>query len=296
MPEVVVYVGRIERSRYVRCCGRELHVLEWGPVDAPPIVAWHGIARNAADFATLGSALSKRFRVIAPDTIGRGFSQWSPDPAAEYTVPFYVRLARALFDELSIERAGWVGTSMGGIVGLAAAATLLRERISALLLNDVTPAAPDIEGLRRIAGYMANPPQFDTVAEFETYLRAVYAPAGLRSDDAWRATAEASLRRLPSGKITTHYDPAIAHAFENLEVVGDLWDAYDALAIPVLLIRGERSDIAGKTDARRMTERGPMGRVHDLPGIGHAPWLDTAEQIDLVRDFFDERPDRQGAM
>jgi pimeloyl-ACP methyl ester carboxylesterase len=277
------------RSRYVRCCGRELHVLEWGAQDAPPIVAWHGIARNAADFATLGNALSKRFRVIAPDTIGRGFSQWSPDPAVEYTVPFYVRLAQALFDELSIERAGWLGTSMGGIVGLAAAATLLRERISALFLNDITPAAPDIEGLRRIAAYMANPPQFDSVAEFERYLRAVYAPAGPRGDDAWRATAEASLRRLPDGKVTTHYDPAIARAFENLESVSDLWDAYDSLSIPVLLLRGERSDIASAADADRMTERGPMARVQELPGIGHAPWLDTPEQIDLVRDFFEPK-------
>jgi pimeloyl-ACP methyl ester carboxylesterase len=276
----------LARSRYVRCCGRELHVLEWGAEDAPPLVAWHGIARNAADFGVLGNALSTRFRVIAPDTIGRGLSQWSPDPEGEYVVPFYVRLARALFDELAIERAGWAGTSMGGIVGLAAAATLLRDRISALFLNDVTPAAPDIEGLRRIAGYMANPPEFETVAEFEGYLRAVYAPAGPRSDDAWRATAETSLRRLPNGRLTTHYDPAIARAFENLETAGDLWDAYDTLSIPVLLMRGERSDIASAADAGRMTERGPMARVHELPAIGHAPWLDTPQQIDLVRDFF----------
>lgn len=163
---------------------------------------------------------------------------------------------------------------------------MLRERISALFLNDITPAAPDIEGLRRIAGYMANPPQFETVVEFETYLRAVYAPAGPRGDDAWRATAEASLRRLPDGKITTHFDPAIARAFDNLETVSDLWEAYDALSLPVCLLRGERSDIASAADARRMSERGPMARVHELPAIGHAPWLDTPEQIDLVRDFF----------
>ncbi|HTA38850.1 MAG TPA: alpha/beta hydrolase [Candidatus Acidoferrales bacterium] len=274
------------RSRYVSCCGYELHVLEWGAPDAPPIVAWHGIARNAADFATLGNALSTRFRVIAPDTIGRGLSQWSANPETDYTIPFYVRLAHALLDELAIERAGWIGTSMGGIVGLAAAATLLRDRISALLLNDVTPAAPDIDGLRRIAGYMGNPPQFDTVAEYETYVRAVYAPAGVRGDDAWRTTAQASLRRLPDGKVTTHYDPAIARAFDNLETVGDLWDAYDTLSIPVLLIRGERSDIARASDAALMQERGPKARVRELPAIGHAPWLDTPEQIDLVRDFF----------
>jgi pimeloyl-ACP methyl ester carboxylesterase len=277
------------RSSYLQCCGREIHVLEWGSPDAPPLVAWHGIARNAADFAILGNALSMHYRVIAPDTIGRGFSQWSSDPEREYTIPFYVRLAEALFDQLAIERAGWIGTSMGGIVGLAASITSLRERVTGLFLNDITPAAPDLDGLRRIAAYMANPPQFDTVAAFEEYLRAVYAPAGARSDDAWRTLAETSLRRLPNGCLTTHYDPAIASAFANLETVSDLWNAYDTLQLPVMLLRGERSDIASAEAARAMTERGPRARFHDLPGIGHAPWLDTPEQIDLVRDFFSPR-------
>jgi pimeloyl-ACP methyl ester carboxylesterase len=133
---------------------------------------------------------------------------------------------------------------------------------------------------------MANPPAFATLSAFETYLRAVYAPAGPRGDDIWRATAEASMRRLPDGNITTHYDPAIAKAFANLEAVGDLWQAYDSLSIPVFLIRGQRSDIANASDAAVMQERGPKARVHELPGIGHAPWLDTPEEIDVVRDFF----------
>jgi pimeloyl-ACP methyl ester carboxylesterase len=274
------------RSHYLQCCGRELRVLEWGPHDAPPIVAWHGLARTADDFSALGNALSQQFRVIAPDTIGRGLSQWSPDPNAEYTGPFYVRLAEALFDRMSLASAGWIGTSMGGLIGLGAAGTLLRERISALFLNDITPAAPDIEGLRRIAAYMSSPPEFATVAEFETYLRAVYAPAGPRSDDAWRAMAETSLRRLPNGNVTTHYDPSIALAFGDLENVGDLWDAYDTLTIPVLLLRGERSDIANAADARLMTQRGPKARVRELPGIGHAPWIESPELVELVRDFF----------
>jgi pimeloyl-ACP methyl ester carboxylesterase len=286
------------RSRYVSCCGYELRVLEWGAPGAPPVVAWHGIARNAADFATIGNALADGFRVIAPDTIGRGLSQWSARPETDYTVPFYVRLAHSLFDELELERAGWIGTSMGGIVGLAAAATLLRDRISGLFLNDVTPAAPDLQGLRRIAAYMADPPCFDTVSEFETYLRAIYAPAGPRSDAAWRAAAESSLRRLPDGKVTTHYDPAIARAFEHLETTSDLWGAYDALTIPVFLLRGQRSDIATASDAALMETRGPKARVLELAGIGHAPWLDTPDQIAAVRGFFtlSSYDDRQGSM
>jgi pimeloyl-ACP methyl ester carboxylesterase len=263
-------------------------VLEWGAPDAPPVVAWHGVARNASDFAGLGQGLSQFFRVIAPDTIGRGLSQWSPEPDAEYSIAFYVRLAAALFDQLSLARAGWIGTSMGGIVGLAAAATLLRERVDALILNDITPAAPDIEGLRRIAAYIGSPPEFESVADYEGYLRAIYAPAGVRSDEAWRATAEASLRRLPNGKLTTHYDPAIARAFAALERTGDLWDAYDRLRLPILLLRGERSDVATAESARLMAQRGPRARVHELPGIGHAPWLETPGEIALVLDFLTE--------
>lgn len=273
------------RSHYVRCCGRELHVLEWGDAAAPPIVAWHGFARNAADFTALGEALAPSFRLIAPDTIGRGLSQWSPDPIAEYAVPFYVRLAAELFDTFALERAGWIGTSMGGIVGLAAAATLLRERVAALFLNDITPAAPDPEGVRRIAAYVANPPAFETASEYETYFRAAYAAAGERDARAWRAGAAASMRRLPDGRFTSHYDPAIARAFEVPPQTADAWGLYDTLQIPVMLLRGERSDIAGAEAAREMTRRGPRARVHELPGIGHAPWLESRDQVALVRAF-----------
>jgi pimeloyl-ACP methyl ester carboxylesterase len=276
------------RSHYVRCCGFDLHVREWGRPGAPAIVAWHGLARNAADFDPIGSGLAQQFRVVAPDTIGRGLSQWSHNPGEQYALPFYLQLAAALLDELGIEHAGWIGTSMGGIVGLAAAATLLRDRIGALLLNDVTPAAPDLAGLQRIAGYVGNPPAFETMREFEAYLRAVYAPAGPRTDDAWRATAETSMRRLPDGRITAHYDPAIALAFANLERTSDLWKAYETLHIPVMLVRGERSDIAGSSAAERMAHTGPRARVHELPGIGHAPWLETPDEIELALKFFRE--------
>jgi len=274
------------RSSYVRCCDRELHVLEWGAADAPPLIAWHGVARNAQDFYALGTALSDRFRVIAPDTIGRGLSQWSPDPAQEYTFPFYLQQALALFDHLSIERAGWIGTSMGGLIGLAAAASLLRDRIGALLLNDITPAAPDPEGLRRIGAYLAAPQTFATVSEYETYVRAIYATAGPRAGGAWRAMAEASLRRLPDGRITTHYDPAIAAGFTTAGAAVDLWPAYDTLSIPVMLLRGERSDIASAAHAAAMAQRGPKATVVEIPSAGHAPWLDSPEIAHRVREFF----------
>jgi len=274
------------RSSYVRCCGLEIHLLEWGAAGSPPLIAWHGVARNAQDFYALGVALSDRFHVIAPDTIGRGLSQWSAHPEREYAGPFYLQLAQALFDELHIERAGWIGTSMGGLIGLGAAATVLHGRIAALFFNDITPAAPDPEGLRRIGAYLAAPQAFEGVSEYETYLRAVYAPAGPRSDAAWRAMAEASLRRLPDGRITTHYDPAIAAGFAAVDATADLWWAYDALTIPAMLLRGERSDIASATNAAAMAARGPKAHVVEIPEVGHAPWLDAPEITGLVRDFF----------
>ena len=129
-------------SRYLRCAGRELHYTEWGAADAPPVIMWHGLARTGRDFDDLAQALADDYRIICPDAIGRGLSQWSPDPVAEYQLDFYATLARALADGLSLARVRWVGTSMGGATGMHAAATTLRNRISHLVVNDIGPELP----------------------------------------------------------------------------------------------------------------------------------------------------------
>jgi pimeloyl-ACP methyl ester carboxylesterase len=272
------------RSHYLRCCEREIHYVEWGRGDAPPLILWHGLARTGRDFDELAKALCDSYRIICPDTIGRGLSQWSPEPDTEYCLAFYVRIAQALLDQLGIEQTRWLGTSMGGSIGMLAAATKLKGRISHLVLNDNGPALA-ATAIERIKAYAGNPAEFDTVSEFETYLRTIYKPYGWQSNAQWRRMAETSLRRLPSGKVTAHYDPAMVRQFVVHPNDYDLWQEYDALRMPTLALRGESSDLLLPETADAMTRRGPCAQVAQIPGCGHAPALNVAEQIDLVRGF-----------
>lgn len=271
-------------SHYLRCCDREIHYVEWGDPEAPPVIMWHGLARTGRDFDDLAAALSDTYRIICPDTIGRGYSQWSPEPDTEYCLDFYARLARELADQLGLDRLRWVGTSMGGATGTVAAATTLRGRVSHLVLNDIGPAlaAPAVE---RIKSYAGNPPAFSTMSEFEGFLRTVYQPYGWQSDAQWRRMAETSARRLPDGKISPHYDPAMVRQFFVHPHDYDRWAEYDALDMPVLLMRGADSDLLLQETAQDMTRRGPRAQLAVIPGCGHAPALNVPEQIELVRGF-----------
>jgi pimeloyl-ACP methyl ester carboxylesterase len=271
-------------SHYVRCCEREIHYVEWGNKDAPPLIMWHGLARTGRDFDDLAAALADTYHIICPDTIGRGFSQWSPDPDNEYCLAFYARIARELVDQLGFDRVRWVGTSMGGAIGTVAGATALKGRISHLVLNDNGPALA-AAAIERIKTYAGNPPQFDTVTEFEGFLRTVYKPYGWQSDAQWRRMTETSVRRLPNGKITPHYDPAMVRQFIVHPNDYDLWDEYDALDMPTLVMRGEDSDLLLPQTAEEMTKRGPRARLAIIPGCGHAPALNVPEQMELVRSF-----------
>lgn len=281
-------------SNYVTCAGREIHFTEWGAQHRRTVIAWHGLARTGRDMDELAEALSDRWRVICPDTLGRGFSQWSPDPGREYTLAFYARLATELFDRLGIERAHWVGTSMGGAIGTVCAGGLaepsMQGRIQSLVLNDNAPrlAAPAIERIRNYAG---SPPAFGTMAELEAFFRQVYKPYGWLSDAQWRRLAETSTRRLPDGRVTPHYDPAMVRQFTDHPHDYDLWEHYDRIRIPVLLLRGAESDLVLPDAAAEMMTRGPgplgLVRVVEVPGCGHAPALNVPEQLDLVRAFIE---------
>ena len=271
-------------SHYLRCCEREIHYVEWGRKDAPPLIMWHGLARTGRDFDDLASVLADSYRIICPDTIGRGYSQWSPDPNNEYCLAFYARLAQELVDRLGLDKVRWIGTSMGGATGTVAGATTLKGRITHLVLNDVGPAlaAPAIE---RIKSYAGNPPQFDTVTELEAFFRTVYKPYGWLSDVQWRRMTETSTRRLPNGKVTPHYDPAMVRQFIVHPHDYDRWDEYDALTMPTLVLRGADSDLLLQETAEEMTRRGPHAQLAVIPGCGHAPALNVPEQIELVRRF-----------
>lgn len=297
-------------SAYVTCAGREIHYLDWpatglaAPAPAWPgegvatrsrgtVIAWHGLARTGRDMDELAVHLSRQgWRVICPDTLGRGLSQWSPAPRDEYCLAFYARQARELMDQLELATVHWVGTSMGGAIGTVCAAGLLepalRGRIRSLVLNDNAPelAQPAIE---RIKAYAGQPPAFATVRELEAFFRQVYAPYGWLSDAQWRRLTETSTRRLPDGRVTPHYDPAMVQQFVLYPDDYRIWDHYDALDIPVLCLRGADSDLVLPETVTAMVGRGPgcTGQlsVIEVPGCGHAPALNVAAQLDLVSGF-----------
>lgn len=272
-------------SRYLTLQGRDVHFLEWGQPGAPLIVMWHGFARNSYDFCELAEALQGRYHIVAPDTIGRGRSQWSPDPLKEYSVAFYVGLAAALVAHTGAQTLRWVGTSMGGLIGMACAASVLKDRITHLVLNDVGPEiAP--AAVQRILSYAGKPPSFATLAELENYFRTIYAPFGIKSDAIWRRLVNTSYRRLPDGSVTTHYDPQIATVLATQGTGGgDAWPIYDQITAPTLLLRGAVSDLLVPEVAAGMTRRGPKARLVEIAGVGHAPALDTTEQIALIAEF-----------
>ncbi|QNP48517.1 alpha/beta fold hydrolase [Diaphorobacter aerolatus] len=281
------------QSRYAHCAGYEVHYMDWGTTlgpDAPVVVAWHGLARTGRDMDALAQFLvGQGFRVICPDTIGRGFSQWSRDPKAEYCLRFYARLARELFDVLGIARAHWVGTSMGGAIGTVCASGLfepsMRGRIASLVLNDNAPQLADA-AIERIKSYAGTLPVFDTLGQLEQFFRAAYAPFGWLSDAEWRKLTETSTRRLSNGRVTPHYDPAITQQFTEHHDDYRLWAHYDVLDLPVTLLRGVDSDLVLAPTAREMQTRGPGARGLlewvEVPGCGHAPALNVQTHFDAV--------------
>ena len=286
-------------SNYIRCADLEIHYTDWVPAEHHPnkgtVIAWHGLARTGRDMDELAAHLSARgWRVICPDTVGRGLSQWSRLPDEQYCLRFYARLARELIDGLGLHHVHWVGTSMGGAIGTLCAGGLaeptLGGRIRSLVLNDNAPelAQPAIE---RVRAYAGQPPAFDTVTELEAFLRQVYQPFGWLSDGQWRRLAETSTRRLPDGRVTPHYDPAMVRQFIVHPDDYLIWQHYDTIDCPVLLLRGAESDLVLAETAVRMQTRGPgaKGRLTaiEVPGCGHAPALNVPQQLDWVTDFIE---------
>jgi pimeloyl-ACP methyl ester carboxylesterase len=272
------------RSHYLRCEGREIHFTEWGADHAETVIAWHGLARTGRDMDWVAQHLAQRFRVICPDTIGRGLSQWSPAPEREYCLAFYEALAVSLVDQLGLARFHWLGTSMGGAIGLRAAAGRLAGRITRLVLNDIGPQLGEA-AVARIRSYAGSPPAFATVGELEAYFRTIYKPYGWLSDTMWRTLTESSTRRLPDGRVTPHYDPAMVQQFIHHPGDYDQWPQWDALDIPVLCLRGESSDLLLPETAEAMRTRGPRAVVVEIAGCGHAPALNTDDQFALVGRF-----------
>jgi pimeloyl-ACP methyl ester carboxylesterase len=256
---------------------------EWaGPAGAPTVLCVHGLTRNGRDFDDLAAALSRRFRVVCPDVVGRGRSEWLSHPA-DYGYPLYLSDMTALIARLDVEEINLVGTSMGGLIGMMLAAQK-GTPIRRLVVNDIGPLIAR-DGLLRIATYVGADPVFADLAALEAYLREVSASFGKLSDAQWRHLAEHGARRRPDGTLGRAYDPAIAEAFKTVKDDIDLWPVWDAIKAPTLVLRGAESDLLRSADAVAMTQRGPRAQLIEFPGIGHAPALMAQDQIAAIEDF-----------
>lgn len=262
---------------------------EWGDPDNPRLLLCvHGVTRVSDDFDCLAAALSSEYRVICPDVAGRGRSDRLAS-AMHYQLPQYVSDMITLLARADAEQVHWVGTSMGGLIGMGLAA-LSGNPIGKLVLNDVGPAL-NAQALARIGTYIGQDLRFDSFEDGERYIRDISASFGPHSPEQWRKLATDVLRQDADGKWSRHYDPGIAQAFRSLSEDGArqgedmLWRAYEAISCPTLLLRGADSDLVTPELARAMTMRGPKARLVEFAGVGHAPTLMHEEQIAAVRDF-----------
>jgi len=262
-----------------------LSYLEWGDPDNPRVlVCVHGLTRCARDFDQLACSLADRYRVVGPDMPGRGESDWLNNPM-DYATPTYVNSVVALIARLGVERVDWVGTSMGGLIGMALA-SLDKTPVRRLVLNEAGPVVM-AQALDRIGTYVGKAPPFSDFDAAVRYVRAVSAPFGPHTDDEWRFLTEHVVRRQPDGTFRVHYDPAIAVPFDAQAPHKDLelWTVWDAIRCPTLVIRGELSDLLARETVERMKTTGPHTRAVEFAGIGHAPTLMHEDQIAVVRDF-----------
>ncbi len=257
------------------------------------LVAVHGLTRNGRDFDTVAEALSDVHRVICPDVVGRGNSAWLPIGAL-YSYPQYLADAAALLARLGVISVDWLGTSMGGLIGMMLAAQP-NTPIRRLILNDVGPLVTKAS-LERIASYVGQDPQFASVAEVETYLRRVHAPFGPLNDAQWAHLAACSMRTRPEGGYGLAYDPKIADAFKAGPIADvDLWPVWNVIACPVLVIRGGQSDLLTAETAEEMVRRKPGTQLVTFPESGHAPALMDPAQIAAIGGDMNAGGNRSGA-
>lgn len=285
--------------RHVTCASpRGLHRLaywEWQSAGSAPVragdavdtvVCLHGLTRNGRDFDALASRLSRRWRVICPDMIGRGASDRVADPHL-YAQPQYLADCVTLVARLDVERLAWVGTSMGGLIGMLLAA-LPGTPIARLVLNDIGPAI-DAAGLVRIGNDVGGDPSFASEAEGVAALRVLMSGFGPHTDEQFKLLTRHYLVER-DGRWYFHYDPAIAVSLREAkgQALPDMWPLYDAIHCPTLVLRGAQSDILSAETARQMTQRGPRARCVTFEGVGHAPTLIADTQIDVVESFLCE--------
>jgi len=260
-----------------------LNYYEWGdPANQKVLICVHGLTRNGRDFDDIAQALSSEYRVLCPDIPGRGKSEWLAHKE-DYAYPVYCADMAALIARSGAQTVDWIGTSMGGLIGMLLAAQP-NSPIRKLVMNDIGPFIPKIS-LERLATYVGKPIGFDSFEAFEQYIRTISATFGPLTDAQWHHLAKTTALRNEDGRWGTNYDPAIALAFTAPIADVVLWPFYDSIRAPTLLLRGKDSDLLLDETARDMTARGPKAKFVEFAGIGHAPMLMEQSQIAVVRDF-----------
>jgi len=269
--------------------GARMAYWEWGEPDNPRVlVCVHGLARQGRDFDTLARDLRDSYRVICPDVVGRGRSGWLADPMG-YVIPAYAGDMLALIGGLQATTVDWVGTSMGGLIGLGVA-SIEPSPIRRLVLNDVGPTI-DPAGLLRIGTYLGMPVRWGSLDEAADALWQISVGFGPHTREQWLALTRPQLKEDGQGGFIPHYDPAIALPFRaitpEMAAAGEaaLWQAWDRLRCPTLLLRGAQSDVLSRATALAMCRRGPQAQLHEFEGVGHAPMLVQPDQRAVVREF-----------
>ena len=258
---------------------------EWGAPDNPRVlICVHGLTRNGRDFDSLAGAMAQHYRVICPDVVGRGQSGRLRNPA-NYAIPQYVADMVTLIARLNVESVHWVGTSMGGLIGMALA-SMEGTPIRKMLLNDVGPLIT-LESLQRIANYVGTDPTWATFEEALSFVKLVSTPFGQLTEADWFHLTEHSISQRSDGRWCFLYDPEIATPFKATfaDKDIDLWPVYDLIKCPTLVMRGAESDLLRRETWQQMGERGPRAKLAEIQGVGHAPMFMTDEQISLARDF-----------
>lgn len=257
---------------------------EWGE-GARVIICVHGLTRNGRDFDLLAADLADtlKARVVCPDVVGRGRSARLANPDL-YTYPQYLADMNALIARLGVDSVDWVGTSMGGLIGMMLASQP-GSPIRRLVINDIGPFVPKA-ALQRIADYVGLDPSFPDLLAVEAYLRDRYAGFGNLLPEQWRHMAQHSADRQADGSYRLAFDANIARMFGNAPIGDvDLWGAWGAIRQPTLAIRGARSDLLLAETAQRMTQEGPQAQLMEVADAGHAPALMAPDQIAAIRDF-----------
>lgn len=267
--------------------GHHVAYAEWGDPHNPEVLfCVHGLSRNSRDFDYIAAALETQYRVISVDVVGRGKSAWLTDKQ-QYNYATYVADIVALLDALQLKHVDWLGTSMGGLIGMMLAAHF-PDRIKRMIMNDIGPFIPSAT-LTRIAKYVGITPNFSHKSAAENHLRTVMAPFGIKKEEHWEHIFTHSLTQQENGHWILSYDPAIASVFkgENGEGLGDvdLWNIWEKVLCDVLVLRGAVSDALLPETARRMQLSGPRAKLVEFPDIGHAPALMEEDQIQVVRHW-----------